>query len=108
MLRKVECYLVPSNLEKLRDLLVKMGVDGMSVTDARGFGTRSPVKNGAPQLEERVRVDIVVDVRVVDDVINGIKNLVGEGDIGAGMCFVIPVEDAVRLRTREHGKSALF
>lgn len=108
MLRKIECYLMPSNLEKLRDLLIKLGIEGMSVTDVRGFGTRSKTKNGVPQFEERSKVDIVVDERVVDTVINGIKGLVGEGTIGAGKIFVMPVEDAIRLSTREHGKAALF
>lgn len=108
MLRKVECYFVPSKLEKLRDLLIKLGIEGMSVTDARGFGTRSKIRNGIPQFEDRVKVEIVVAESVVDTVINGIKGLVGEGEIGAGKIFVIPVEDAIRLSTREHGKAAIF
>ena len=108
MLRKIECYLMPSKLENLRDLLMRLGIEGMSVLEARGFGTRSKVKNGKPQFEDRIRVDIVVDEKVVDSVINEIKNLAGEGNIGAGKIFVIPVEDAIRLSTREHGKSAIF
>ena len=108
MLRKIECYLKPSNLEKLRDLLIRMGIEGMSVSDVQGFGTRSRMVKGKPQFEARKRIDIVVDERVVDNVINEIKNLAGEGAIGAGIIFVVPVEDAIRLSTREHGKSALF
>ena len=108
MLRKVECYITPSSLEKLRDMLIGMGIEGMSVIQAKGFGTRSKVEKGVPQFEERLRVDIVVDERVVDNVISGIKDLAGEGQLGAGMLFVVPVEDAIRLSTREHGKSALF
>ena len=108
MLRKIECYLMESNLEKLREMLIRLGIEGMSVLQAKGYGTRSEVKDGVPQFEDRVRVDIVVHEKVVDRVINEIKDLAGHGELGAGKLFVIPVEDAIRLSTREHGKSALF
>ncbi len=108
MLRKIECYLKPSGLDGLRDLAIKMGIEGMSVTQVRGFGTHSNIKGGTPQFEDRVKVDIVVDEDVVDDVLHGIKLLAGEGNLGAGKIFVIPVEDAVRLSTQEHGKSSIF
>lgn len=108
MMRKVECFLQPSKLEKIRDMLIKKGIEGMTVAEVKGFGTRSKVKNGTPQFEDRVKVEIVVDEDKVDDTIKGIKELVGSGTIGAGMIFVLQVEDAVRLSTREHGKSAIF
>lgn len=108
MLRRVDCYLVPSKLESVRELLLKMGIEGMSFSNVTGFGTRSKVKAGVPQFEDRVKVEIVVDERAVDNLVRGIKSLAGDGEIGAGIVFVSPVEDAVRLGTREHGKSALF
>jgi nitrogen regulatory protein PII len=107
MLRKVEAYLTPSKLDALRDLLVKLKIEGMSVMQAQGFGTRSRVKNGAPQIEDRIKVEIVVDESKIDGVLRGIQALAGDGQIGAGKVFVIPVEDAVRLSTRESGKSAV-
>lgn len=107
MLRKIECFLTPSKLEKIREMLIRKGIDGMSVSDARGFGTRSPVRDGVPQFEDRAKVEIVVDEMVVDDIIKEIKTLVGRGTIGAGKIFVIPVEDAVRLSTAEQGRSAV-
>jgi nitrogen regulatory protein P-II 1 len=107
MLRKVECYLMPAKLDPLRDLLVKMGVEGMTVSEVRGFGTRSKMVGGIPQFEDRVKAEIVVDEAVVDSLIRSIKSLVGAGTIGAGMIFVLPVEDALRLSTREAGKAAV-
>jgi nitrogen regulatory protein P-II 1 len=80
----------------------------MSVLEARGFGTRSTLKEGVPQFEDRVKVEIVVHENEVEDVLVGIKDLAGAGEIGAGKVFVIPVEDALRLSTREHGRSAIF
>ena len=108
MLRKLECYLVPSKLDSMRDALVKNGIEGMSVTDVKGFGTRSKTKNGVPQFEDRVKVEVVVDESIVDSAINIIRDLAGAGTIGAGKIFVVPVEDAIRLSTKEAGRSAIF
>jgi nitrogen regulatory protein P-II 1 len=108
MLRKIECFLMPSKLDKMREMLLRKGIEGMSVLEARGFGTRSTLKEGVPQFEDRVKVEIVVHENEVEDVLVGIKDLAGAGEIGAGKVFVIPVEDALRLSTREHGRSAIF
>jgi len=107
MLRKIEAFLTPSKLDPLRELLLKRGIEGMSVLQAQGWGTRSKVKNGKPQFEERVKVEIVLDEDLVDPLIRAIQELSGKGTLGAGKIFVIPVEDAVRLSTRESGKSAV-
>ena len=107
MLRKIEAFLTPSKLDPLRELLLKRGIEGMSVIQAQGWGTRSKVKNGKPQFEERVKVEIVLDEDLVDPLIRGIQELAGKGNLGSGKVFVIPVEDAVRLSTRESGKSAV-
>ena len=107
MLRKIEAFLTPSKLDPLRELLVKRGVEGMSVLQAQGWGTRSKLRNGKPQFEERVKVEIVLDENEVDPLIRDIQNLAGSGNLGAGKIFVTVVEDAVRLSTRESGKSAV-
>jgi nitrogen regulatory protein P-II 1 len=107
MLRKIEAFLTPSKLDPLRELLLKRGIEGMSVLQAQGWGTRSRMKNGKPQLEERIKVEIVLDEFEVDSLIHDIQELAGAGNIGSGKVFVIPVEDAVRLSTREAGKSAV-
>lgn len=107
MLRKIECYFTPSKLDALRDALVREQIDGMSVIQATGFGTRSKTKNGMPQMEDRIKVEIVVDENRIDRVIRAIQDLAGQGQVGIGKLFVIPVEDAVRLSTREAGKSAV-
>jgi len=107
LLRKIEAFLTPSKLEPLRELLLKRNVEGMSVMQAQGWGTRSKMRNGKPQFEDRVKVEIVLAEADVDDLIRGIQELAGSGNIGSGKIFVIPVEDAVRLSTREAGKSAV-
>jgi nitrogen regulatory protein P-II 1 len=108
MLRKVEAYLLPTKVEAIQDLLVRLGVEGMSFTTCQGYGTRSPRRNGRPEFEERVKVEIVVDETRVEELTTGLRRLAVEGRISGGMVFVVPVEDAVRLATREAGKSALI
>lgn len=109
MLRKIECFLQPGKLEPVRDMLINKGVEGMSVIEAQGFGTRSKLdKKGKPILEKRVKVEIVLDESRVEEILSELKSLAGDGEIGMGKAFVIPVEDAVRLATREVGKSAIF
>lgn len=108
MLRKIECFLNPSSLESLRDLLVKTGIEGMSFAEVQGFGMRSKKdKNGKPVLERRIKVEIVTPERRVEEIIREIKTLAGQGEIGQGILFVVPVEDALRVSTREVGTSAV-
>lgn len=109
MLRKIEAFLTPTKIEPLRDFLLTKGVEGMSIMDAQGIGIRSKKdKKGKPQIEKRMKVEIVVGEDRVDEILIGIKSLAADSSIGAGMVFVLPVEDAVRLSTREVGKSAIF
>ncbi len=107
MLRKLELYLMPSKLDKMREMLVKKGVQGMTFYPAQGYGTRSKSKNGVPQFEDRVKVEVVVADDLLEDVVKNIKDLAGSGAVGGGMVFISPVEDAIRLSTRESGKSAI-
>lgn len=108
MLRKIECFLNPSSLEPLRDILVKNGIEGMSFAEVQGFGLRSKKdKSGKPVLERRIKVEIVTPERRVEEILREIKNLAGEGHIGQGILFVVPVEDALRVSTREVGVSAV-
>jgi nitrogen regulatory protein PII len=107
MLRKLECLLLEPQLEGLRDVLAERGVEGMTVSEARGIGTRSKKSGGKAQFQKRVKVEIVLEESIVDETVRQIKKLVGSGRMGAGMIFVIPVEDAIRLATREAGKHAI-
>lgn len=108
MLRKIECYLTPGKIEALRDMLLSKNIEGMSVIDAQGFGTRSKKNGGKPILEKRMKVEIVVAESRVDEIVSAIRKLATSGSIGTGMVFITIVEDALRLSTREVGKSAIF
>lgn len=113
MLKKIECFLRPSKLDEIKDKLVKMGIEGMSVSEVKGFGTQRGHLAGEEINEKvqfllKIKVEIVVDEEIVDEVIGVIRRLCVAKTIGAGKIFVIPVEDAVRIRTAEVGKSAIY
>jgi len=113
MLKKIECFLQPSKLDTIKDELVKMGVDGMSISEVKGFGRQRGYLEGEKvnnkvKFLPKVKVEIVVDEEIVDKVIRTIRKLCFSKTIGAGKIFVIPVEDAVRIRTAETGKRAIY
>ena len=113
MLRKIECFIQPSKLDKIKDALIEAGVNGMSVSEVEGFGRQRGHTNGdAPSTEVKFRsktkLEIVVDEEIVDEVTSLIVKLARTGKIGAGKIFVIPVEDAIRIRTSEAGKAAIY
>lgn len=113
MLRKIECYIQPSKLDEIKDALIEAGVDGMSVSEVQGFGRQRGKLNGnssdqKDQFRNKTKLEIVVDEDIVDDITKLIVKLARTGKIGAGKIFIIPVEDAVRIRTSESGKSAIY
>ena len=113
MLRKIECFIQPSKLDKIKDALIEAGVDGMTVSEVEGFGRQRGRLNGEKSSNEvkfrpKTKIEIVVDEEIVDEVTTLIVKLARTGKIGAGKVFVIPVEDAIRIRTSEAGKAAIY
>ena len=113
MLKKVECFINPSRLDKLKDDLIAVGVEGMSVLDAKGFGRQHGYTQDEKVTEpvkflNKLKLEIVVNEEMVDDVITVLHKLAGSNAIGAGKIFVTPVEDAFRIRTSESGKRAIY
>ena len=85
----------------------------MSISEVKGFGKqRGYINGGKPNREvkflPKIKMEIVVDEEIVDDVIKTIVKLTKTGEFGSGKIFVIPVEDAVRIRTEESGKNAII
>jgi len=113
MLKKIECYIQPYKLENLKDALIEAGVEGMSISKVKGFGkqrgyTEDEVPNKEIKLLPKVKLEIVVDEKIVEDVARLVIKLAHTGKIGSGKIFILPVEDAIRIRTSESGISALI
>jgi nitrogen regulatory protein P-II 1 len=112
MLRKIECYIQPCKLDAVKDKLIDAGAEGMSVTKVEGFGKQrgyleGEIPNKHVKLLPKIKMETVVDEEIVDKVTNAIIKMSQTGEIGAGKIFILPVEDAIRIRTKESGISAI-
>jgi nitrogen regulatory protein P-II 1 len=113
MLKKVECFIQPFKLDEVKDALIDTGVEGISVSEVRGFGKqrgfiKGEIPNKHVKFLPKVKLEIIVDEEIVDRVTGTIIKLAQTGEFGSGKIFVLPVEDAIRIRTQESGISAII
>lgn len=112
-MKKVEAVIRPFKLDEVKDALIAVGVKGMTISEVRGFGRQkghTEVYRSSEyhiDLLPKIRLEVVVEDNQVDGVIEAILSSAFTGDVGDGKIFVHPVEDAVRIRTRESGPEAL-
>ncbi len=112
-MKKVETIIKPFKLEEVKEGLAAMGVQGMTVSEVKGFGRQkghSEIYRGAEynvDFVPKVKIEIVVDDALVDKVVDVILAQAKTGKIGDGKIFVLPVENAYRIRTGEQGKDAI-
>jgi nitrogen regulatory protein P-II 1 len=103
----------PERLDIVRHALEEIGIVSMTISEVRGRGAQKGVTQeyrGQPVVVNylpKVKIELVVNTTPVDDVIEAIVENAGSGKIGDGKIFVLPVEDAVRVRTRERGPAAV-
>jgi len=112
-MKKIEAIIRPEKLEELREALDAKGLSKMTVTDVKGRGTQKGIllewRVGDYRVEfmPKSKVELVVDDSNVEDVISMILNVCSTGNVGDGKIFVSPIEDVIRIRTKERGTSAL-
>ena len=112
-MKKIEAYIKPFKLDDVKAALMEIGVRGMSVTEVRGFGRQKGHTELYRGSEYRVdflpksKVEVVVADALVEKVIEVIRKVARTGQVGDGKIFVLPVEDAIRIRTEESGESVL-
>ena len=112
-MRKVEAIIKPFKLEDLKEGLSSLGIKGMTVSEVKGFGRQkghSEIYRGAEYTVDfvaKVKVEIVVAADMVDKVVEVILEHAFTGKIGDGQVFVLPIEAAYRIRTKEQGKDAI-
>ena len=112
-MKKIEAIIKPFKLEQVKDALSAMGIMGMTVWEVKGYGRQKGHKEiyrGAEYLVDfvpKVKIEIVVDDDVAEKVVDAIRNAANTGSIGDGKIFILPVEDAVRVRTGERGPAAI-
>ena len=112
-MKKVEAIIKPHKLEDVKEALTSIGVSGMSVTEIKGFGKQkghTELYRGAEYVIDfipKLKIEVVVPDELVEKVVEAIIKAAKTGKIGDGKIFIIPVEDAIRIRTGERGDSAL-
>lgn len=112
-MKLVSAIIKPFKLDDVREALSEIGVQGITVTEVKGFGRQkghTELYRGAEYVVDflpKVKLEAVVDDGMVDQVIEAVSKSANTGKIGDGKIFVYPVEQAIRIRTGETGSEAL-
>jgi len=111
--KKIEAIIKPFKLEEVKESLARIGVQGLTVTEVKGFGRQKGHKElyrGAEYIVEflpKIRLDIVVSDDKLKGTLDAIAKAASTGRIGDGKIFVLPVEEAIRIRTGETGDAVI-
>ena len=112
-MKKIEAIIKPFKLDDVKEALNEIGIQGMTITEVKGYGRQKGHKEiyrGAEYVVDfipKVKIDIVVESAQVDKVVDTIRNAANTGKLGDGKIFVYAVEQALRVRTGERGKDAI-
>ena len=112
-MKLVTAVIKPFKLDDVREALSEIGIQGVTVTEVKGFGRQkghTELYRGAEYVVDflpKVKIEIAVDTDMVDQVIESITKTANTGKIGDGKIFVSPLEQVIRIRTGESGPDAL-
>ena len=112
-MKKIEAIIKPFKLDEVKDALQEVGLQGITVVEAKGFGRQkghTELYRGAEYVVDflpKVKIEIVLDDNLVEKAIEAIQAAAKTGRIGDGKIFVSPVEEAIRIRTGETGIEAV-
>lgn len=112
-MKKIEAIIRPFKLEDLKDKLNDFGISGMTVTEVKGYGKqkgRSEIFRGAEYVVDflpKVKVEIVIEEEKVEELIDIVLKTCSSEKIGDGKIFVSPIENVIRIRTKERGRKGL-
>ncbi|CAP54469.1 P-II family nitrogen regulator [Gluconacetobacter diazotrophicus] len=112
-MKKIEAIIKPFKLDEVKDALHEIGLMGITVTEAKGFGRQkghTELYRGAEYIVDflpKVKLEIVCADNLVDRAVETIMAAARTGRIGDGKIFILPVEDVIRIRTGEHGEEAI-
>jgi nitrogen regulatory protein P-II 1 len=112
-MRKVEAIIKPFKLDEVKEALSEIGIHGMTVTEVKGFGRQkghTELYRGAEYVVDflpKIKIEITVSEEMVEKVVEVIVAAANTGRIGDGKIFVLPLDEAVRIRTGERGPDAV-
>jgi nitrogen regulatory protein PII len=112
-MKKIEAIIKPFKLEEVKDALAEVGVEGMTVSEVKGFGRQkghTEIYRGSEYTVDflpKIKIEIVVADATADGAVAAIVKAAKTGKIGDGKVFISPVSDAIRIRTEEKGEAAV-
>jgi nitrogen regulatory protein P-II 1 len=112
-MKKIEAVIKPYKLDHVKDALQDIGITGMTVLEAKGFGRQkghTELYRGAEYIVDflpKIKIELVVDDALVEPAVAAIRNAANSGRIGDGKIFISAVEQVIRIRTGEAGSDAL-
>ena len=112
-MQKIEAVIQPSKLDAVKDALLEVGIEGMTILEARGHGRQKGHtefyrgREYAVDLLPKVKLEIVVTDNMVEPAIQAISNAARSGAIGDGKIFITRIDEAIRIRNAERGDIAL-
>ena len=112
-MKKIEAIIKPFKLDDVKEALTEIGVIGMTVTEVRGFGRQkghTELYRGSEYTIDflpKVKIELVVADQIVEKVVAAIAAAARTGSIGDGKVFVMPMGEAIRIRTGEKGEAAI-
>ena len=112
-MKKIEAIIKPFNLEEVKDALSEIGIEGMTVSEVKGFGRQkghTEIYRGSEYTVDflpKIKIDLVITDGQVEAAVGAIIKSAKTGKIGDGKVFVSGVEQAIRIRTEEKGDSAV-
>jgi nitrogen regulatory protein P-II 1 len=112
-MKKIEAIIKPFKLEEVKEALSEIGIEGMTVTEVKGFGRQkgqTEIYRGSEYVVDflpKIKIEVVLGEEKVDDAVEAIVKSARTGKIGDGKIFVLNVEEAVRIRTGEKAEAAV-
>lgn len=112
-MKKLEIIIRHSRLTAVKDALVALGIHGMTLMDVKGFGRQgghTETYRGAEIIVEfvpKVKLEVFLEAEQVEKTVEAVRKAACTGEVGDGKIFVLPVDDATRIRTGESGRDAL-
>ncbi len=112
-MKKIEAIIKPFKLEEVKDALSEVGIEGMTVTEVKGFGRQkghTEIYRGSEYTVDflpKIKLELVIGDNLVNSAVGAIVKAAKTGKIGDGKIFVSPVEEAIRIRTEEKGEAAV-
>ena len=112
-MKKIEAIIKPFKLDEVKEALNEIGVQGMTISEVKGYGRQKGHKEiyrGAEYVVDfipKIKIELVIEAGLTDKVMEVIRQAANTNKIGDGKIFVVPVEEAIRVRTGERGKEAI-